>query len=66
MGQKKKEIKAILHLPESKPAIRRFEKTICDFYAAQVEQRLNPLPMERKLEVIDIMLSNYNKQAQPV
>jgi len=60
----KKEIKAVLHLPESENAIRQFEKKICDFYVAQVEQKLRPLPKERKLEVLDIMLSSYSEQAQ--
>ena len=59
MGQKKKEIKAILHLPDGEDAKRQFEKKISDFYIAQVEQRLRPLPKEKKLEVLNIMLANY-------
>ena len=60
MGQKKKEIKAVLHLPENVNTIRRFEKKMCDFYAAQVEQRLQSLPKEKKLEVLDIMIAMRN------
>jgi hypothetical protein len=60
VGQKRKEIKAVLHLPENEQAIRQFEKKICDFYAAQVEQRLHSLPKEKKLEVLKIMLSSFN------
>ena len=64
MGRIKKEIKAVLHMPESEHAIRQFEKKICDFYVAQVEQKLHSLPKEKKLEVLDIILSSYSKQAQ--
>ena len=64
MGRIKKEIKAVLHLPESENAIRQFEQKICDFYVAQVEQKLRSLPKEKKLEVLDIILSSYSKQAQ--
>lgn len=61
VGRAKKEIKAVLHLPENEYAIRQFEKKICDFYATQVEQRLRFLQKEKKLEVLDIMISNYSK-----
>ena len=63
MGRIKKEIKAVLHLPESVHAISQFEKKICDFYIAQVEQKLLSLPKEKKLEVLDIIISSYCKQA---
>ena len=66
MGRIKKEIKAVLHLPESENAIRQFEKKICDFYIAQVEQKLRSLPKEKKLEALDIILASYSKQAQSV
>lgn len=66
MARIKKEIIAVLHLPESEHAIRRFEKKICDFYVVQVEQRLQSLPKEKKLEVLDAMLSSYNKQTNSV
>lgn len=66
MGQKKKEIKAVLHLPDNEYSKRRFEEKIFDFYTAQVEKRLSSLPKEKKLEVLDIMLSSYSKQAQSV
>jgi len=58
MGRQKKEIKAVLVLPKSEKALRQFEKKICDFYAAQVEQRLQSLPKEKKLEVIDALLAS--------
>ncbi len=66
MGQKTKEIKVVLHLPDNEYAIQRFEKKICDFYASQVEQKLRSMPKERKLEIIDAILSHYAKQAQSV
>ncbi len=61
MGQKKKEIRVVLHLPDSQYAIRQFEKKIIDFYVLQVERRLASLPKEKKLKVLDIMLSDYIK-----
>jgi len=59
VGWTKKEIKAVLHLPESEHAINQFEKKICDFYVAQVEQKLHSLPKDKKLEVLDIIISSY-------
>ena len=58
MGRQRKEIKAVIVPPKSKQGIRQFEKRICDFYAAQVEQRLRSLPKEQKLEVIDALLAS--------
>ena len=66
MGRIKKEIKAVLHLPKSENAIRQFEQRIVDFYVAQVEQKLHSLPKEKKLEVLDIIISSYSKQTQLV
>jgi hypothetical protein len=56
MGKQKKEIKAILHLPESKSALHNFEKRLSDFYAVQVEQRLRSLPKDEKLQVLETLL----------
>jgi len=56
MGRQKKEIKAVLVLPESDNALRQFDKRMCDFYATQVERRLQSLPKKKKLEVIDALL----------
>ena len=60
MGRKTKEIKAVLHLPDNEHAIRQFEKKICNFYTKQVEQRLGPLPKERKLEALQALIKNYS------
>lgn len=57
MGRQKKEIKAVIILPESEHAIRQFEKKISNFYATQVEQKLHSLPKEQKLEVLDALLA---------
>ncbi len=64
MGQKTRVIKAVLHLPKNERAVRQFEKKLCDFYASQVELKLVSLPKCKKLEVLDIMLSNYVKPSQ--
>jgi len=56
MSRQKKEIKAILHLPKSEHAQRQFEKKMCDFYIAQVEKRIQSLPKQQKLEVVDALL----------
>ena len=61
MRQRAKEIKAVLHLPESEHAIRRFEKKICDFYTNLIEQKLRSLPKENKLAIIDVMIEGFNK-----
>ena len=58
MGRQRKEIKAVIIPPKSKQGISQFEKRICDFYAAQVEQRLRSLPKEQKLEVLDALLES--------
>jgi len=58
MGRQRKEIKAVIVPPKCKQGMRQFEKKICDFYAAQVEQRLRSLPKEQKLEVIDALLAS--------
>ncbi len=52
MKQKRREIKAVLHMPDSENAIRQFEQRICDFYSAQVEHRLAAMTKEKKLEVL--------------
>jgi len=57
MPRQKKQIKAVLVLPESGQSKGVFEKRICDFYAAQVERRLLHLPKEQRLEVIDALLA---------
>jgi len=59
MGRQKKEIKVVLCLPKSEYALRQFEKRMCDFYATQVERRLQPLPKEKKLEVVDALLATF-------
>ncbi len=64
MGREKKEIKAVLHLPENERSIGRFEKKVCDFYVARVEQRLTSLPRAKKLEVLDIMLGSFQVAAK--
>ena len=58
MGRQRKEIKAVLCLPKSGKALHQFEKRMSDFYAAQVEKRLQSLPKEQKLEVIDALLAS--------
>ncbi|MCL2197982.1 MAG: hypothetical protein FWB80_03565 [Defluviitaleaceae bacterium] len=58
IGRQKKEIKSTLHLPKSENAIRRFEETLIDFYAAQVEKGLQSFPKEKKLEILDIMIES--------
>lgn len=63
VGKKKKEIRAVLHLPENENAMRQFEKKICDLYISLVEQKLHSLPKEKKLEVIDAILLNQSHQA---
>jgi len=60
VGRQKKEIRAVLVLPKSENALRQFEKKICDFYVTQVERRLQSLPKEKKLEVLDMILSSYS------
>ena len=66
MGRQRKEIKAVIVPPKNKQAIRQFEKRMCDFYAAQVEKRLHSLPKEKKLEVLDSLISVYTPQTQPI
>jgi len=58
MGRQKKEIKAVLCLPKSDHALRQFDKRMSDFYATQVERRLQSLPKAKKLEVIDALLAS--------
>jgi len=61
MRRQRKEIKAVLVPPKSENAKRLFQKRMCDFYVAQVEQRLRSLPKEQKLEVIDALLASTYK-----
>jgi hypothetical protein len=56
----KKEIKAVLHLPDNEQAIRQFEKKLCDFYASQIEKRISSFPKAKKIEVIDAIISHYD------
>jgi len=58
MSRCKKEIKAVIVPPKSERAKQAFQKKMCDFYAAQVERRLQSLPKEQKLEVIDALLAS--------
>lgn len=60
MGRKHWNITAVLHLPESEAAVGRFEKTLCDFYAAQVEKKLRAsgLTKQEKQEVISLLLTD--------
>ena len=64
MGRKRKPITVVVHPPESERAMRRFEKTMCDFYIKQVEQRLRPLPKEYKLEALDTLISSFDPHAE--
>jgi len=57
MKRHKKEIKAVIVMPENKNTLRQFEKKLNDFYIAQVEKRIQHLPKEQKLEVIDALLA---------
>ncbi len=59
MKQKRREIKAVLHMPESENAVRQFEQRICNFYTTQVEHRLAAMTKEKKLEVLNIMIAQY-------
>ncbi len=59
MNQKRREIKAVLHMPDNENAIRRFEQRICNFYTTQVEHRLATMTKEKKIEVLDIMIAQY-------
>jgi len=63
---RKKEIKAVLVLPNSERALKQFEKRLCDFYSSKVEQQLHSLPKKEKLEVLEMMISNCNPQVQSV
>lgn len=65
MGQKYKEIKAVLYIPESESGKRCFEKKICDFYAAQVEKNLHSynLTKQQKLEVLQLLMDDYTAKA---
>ena len=56
MLRQKKEIKAVLVQPMSEHTLRLFEKKMCDFYVSQVEQSLQSMPKEKKLEVVDVLL----------
>lgn len=60
MGRARKEIKAVLHLPKNENALRQFEQRLCDFYITQVEKRLQSLPKEKRLEVLDAVISSYS------
>ena len=60
----KKEVNVVLHLPKNEYAVRQFEKKICDFYVAQVEQKLASFPKKKKIEVINAILANYSEQTQ--
>ena len=62
-GRKPKEIKAVLHLPDNEQVIQQFGKKMADFYAAQVEKRLQSMPKERKLEIVQGLMDNYKKNA---
>jgi len=57
MKRHKKEIKAVIVMPENKNTLRQFEKKLNDFYITQVEKRIQHLPKEQKLEVIDALLA---------
>ena len=58
MKRHKKEIKAVIVMPENKNTLRQFEKKLNDFYITQVEKRIQHLPKEQKLEVIDALLAS--------
>ena len=60
MGRGNKEIKAVLHLPDNERTIHRFEKKLCDFYTAQVEKELRHLSKEKKLEVLQELLTGFS------
>lgn len=65
MGRKYKEIKAVLYISESENGKRRFEKKICDFYAAQVEKKLHSynLTKQQKLEILQLLMDDYTAKA---
>lgn len=65
MGRRCKEIKVTLHSPESENGLRCFEKRICDFYAAQVEKKLNycDFTKQQKLELLQLLMDNYNTKS---
>jgi len=58
MSRHRKEIRAIVVPPKSECTKQQFQKKMCDFYISQVERRLQSLPKERKLEVIDALLAS--------
>ena len=57
MRRQKKEIKAVIMPPKNEQTLRLFEKRMSEFYVAQVEKQLLPLPKEQKLRVIDTLLA---------
>lgn len=63
MGRKTTEIRATLVLPNNLNALRQFEQRMGDFYASQVEKRLQGLPKNQKIEVLDSLLATYSKHA---
>jgi len=58
MSRHRKEIRAVIVPPKSERAKQQFQKKMCDFYASQVERRLQSLPKKQKLEVIDALLAS--------
>jgi hypothetical protein len=56
VGRRNKEIKVILHPPER--GLSLFEKNVNDFYISQIEKRLNALPKEKRLEVLELLYTN--------
>lgn len=56
---RRNKITASIIPPKNKQTLHSFNKKICDFYAAQVEQHLQPLPKTEKLKVIEDLLKYY-------
>jgi len=61
VGRKpKKEIKAILYLPDDAKSLTSFEEKIRAFYITQIEKRLQPLQKVQRMEVLQELIDNYN------
>ena len=55
----KKEIRAILYVPDDAQSRASFEEKMCAFYIGQVEKRLQPLQKAQKLEVLQELIENF-------
>jgi len=65
VGRKpKKEIKAILYLPDDAKSLTSFEEKIRAFYIAQIEKRLQPLQKAQRMEVLQELIDNYRENTK--